>query len=372
MTASHPSRRWAIAMIAMLAALALAAARTRPAFAEGEIALYGDSDGVVKTTGSRAGTQDSFSAAKLDLFITHAVDRWTFLAETMFEASADTNEYGVDVERVEVGYLFRDWARVFVGRFHTAIGYYNDAFHHGVFFMVPVGRPTAVEFEDGGGLIPAHNIGVHVDGRFEVADDHVRYDLEVANGRAADPLEVQNLRDGNRAKAFNLRLRYEPGGLLEGLIVGGNLYFDSIPANTMAASSETGFPFHFGPLHEWIVGAHAAYFEHDIHFVTEAMMIEHDELDTGARHRTYAAFAEAGHSWDNVTPYARFEHTRFPAEGDPYFLKTYADGYDIASLGVKHSTTDNIALKLQSGVLFSRAPGAKPLFILIGQLAFAF
>ena len=357
------SGQWCVA----LGILALAA----PAHAESEFSLYGDTDGTVKTNGSHDGTADSFSAAKLDLFTQTSANRWSFLAETMFEAGTD-NSFELDVERVEVGYLYREWLRVFVGRFHTALGYYNDAFHHGAYFMVPVGRPTMVEFEDGGGLIPAHNVGVHLDGRIAVGGDHIRYDAEIANGRSGDPLEIQNNHDTNRAKALNLRVRYEPGGDLEGLLVGANIYFDSIPANTMATTSETAFPFHFGPIHEWIAGVHAAYLEHDIHFITEAMVVEHDEQDTGVRHRTYAAFGELGHSWDDLTPYARYEWTRFPTEGDPYYLKTAADGYQMVSAGLKHATTDNVALKLQTGVMFSRRPGTDPVYSVTGQLAFAF
>lgn len=349
-------------------ALAALASTRAPAHSEpAEISLYGDVDGVVKTTGTRTGTEDGFSAAKLELFTTKTVDRWLFLAEVMFEAGGE-NSFELDVERVEVGYLYRNWLRVLVGRFHTAIGYYNDAFHHGAYFMLPVGRPTMVEFEDGGGLIPAHNIGVHIDGRFGVGDDHVHYDLELANGRGADPLTIQNQHDTNRPKAVNLRVRYEPSGALDGLVVGGNLYFDSIPGATAEMTAGPAL----GPIHEWIVGAHAAYFEHELHFITEAMMIQHTVLDTGATHRTYAVFAEVGHTYDSVTPYVRYELTRFPDEGDPYYGKLGDDGYQAATVGVKHSTTDNIALKAQAGVTFSRAPGSDPLFTLTGQVAFAF
>jgi hypothetical protein len=252
-----------------------------------------------------------------------------------------------------------------VGRFHSAIGYYNDAFHHGTYFMVPVGRPTMVEFEDGGGLIPAHNIGVHADGRLALGDGHLRYDLELANGRAADPLEIQNARDANLLKAINLRLRYEPAGLLDGFVVGGNLYFDGIPA----AAAATGVA-PLGRMHEWIVGAHAAYFEHDFDFVAEAMMIQHTELDTHAVHRTYAAFAELGHTFDQVTPYVRYEWTSFPESGDPYYARSAADDYQGATLGVKHSTSDNVALKAEAGVLWMSGRDAR--VTLTGQVAFAF
>ena len=341
--------------------------------AHGDIAvsMYGDVDGVLKTTGTRAGTEDGFSAAKLDLFATTTVDRWLFLAETMFEAG-DENSFALDVERVEIGYLYRNWLRVLVGRFHSAIGYYNDAFHHGTYFMVPAERPTMVEFEDGGGLIPAHNVGIHVDGRFAIGDDHVHYDVELANGRAADPLEIQNNHDTNRPKSVNLRLRYEPAGSLDGLVVGANLYFDGIPGGPPPTDTGEVTAVGHGRLHEWIVGAHAAYFEHDLHFVTEAVMVQHTELETGARVRTYAAFGEVGRAFDKVTPYARYEWTRFPREGDTFYAKTADDSYQTASLGVKHATSDNIALKAQAAVTFLRAPGVDPLVTLTAQVAFAF
>jgi hypothetical protein len=235
--------------------------------------------------------------------------------------------------------------------------------------MVPVGRPTMVEFEDGGGLIPAHNIGIHLDGRIDAGDDHVRYDLELANGRSSDLLAIQNEHDTNRPKAINLRLRYEPGSALDGLVIGGNLYFDGIPA---AELPMTGGAAPLGAIHEWIVGAHAAYFEHDLHAIAEAMMIQHTELDSGAVHRTYAGFAEAGRTYGNVTPYARYQWTQFPDEGDPYFARTANDGYQAFTAGVKHLTSDNVALKAEAGVALSRAPGADPLFSLTGQVAFAF
>nr|HEX4316749.1 hypothetical protein [Kofleriaceae bacterium] len=361
--------------LSIIRALALVGAVATPALADNggnDFAIYGDIDGVAKTTGTRTGTSDGFSAAKLDLFTTRAVERWTFLSEVMFEADSLTNSFGLDVERVEVGYLFSNWLRVNVGRFHTALGYYNDAYHHGVYFMTAIARPQAIEFEDGGGLIPAHNVGVHVDGRFPIGDDHIRYDFELANGRSPDQLVIQNQHDDNRPKAVNLRVRYEPSGLLDGLIVGGNIYFDSISAADPTATPATTSPVHVGALHEWIVGAHAAYFEHDFQVIAEALMIQHDYLDTGARQRTYTEFAELGHSWGNVTPYVRYERTRYPSDGDPYFQKVAADGYDTTSLGVKHTTSENIALKLQTAVSTSPAAGSDPVFSIAAQVSFAF
>jgi hypothetical protein len=233
--------------------------------------------------------------------------------------------------------------------------------------MLPVSRPEFVQFEDDGGLIPAHSVGVHADGRFALGDSHLRYDLDVGNGRSADPTSVQNNHDTNRPKAFNVRLRYEPSGALEGLIVGGNLYFDSIPGRAMTADLNA-----LGRVHQWLLGAHLAYVEHDVQVIAEAYALLDTEQDTGTRHTTYAAFAEGGRTFDQVSPYARYQWTRFASSGDPYFGRTEADGVQIVTAGVKHATSDNIVLKAEASATLSRAPGADPVFGLTGQVAFAF
>src|SRR5690349_16063160 len=82
-------------------ALMIAAAATRPARADVALSVYGDVDGGIQTTGTRTGTSDGFSAAKLELFTTATAGNWSFLAETLFEAG-DDNEFGVDVERIQI------------------------------------------------------------------------------------------------------------------------------------------------------------------------------------------------------------------------------------------------------------------------------
>ena len=163
-----------------------------PAFA-GDVNLnaYGDVDYVVAKQTATPVT-NSFQSPRLELFLTATQDRLAFLAETMFEV--DNNEFGVDIERVEVAYIFAEWFRVRAGRFHTAIGYYNDAYHHGRYFQTTVDRPEMVRFEDEGGLIPAHSVGLHADGRVPIgAAGSLRYDVDLANGRGRVPSEVGRL-----------------------------------------------------------------------------------------------------------------------------------------------------------------------------------
>ena len=222
-------RRW-ITTSALAAAGLLFA---KPAAAQVSVSVFGDVDyQAMRDNGSAAspaGTTNAFSAPRLELFLTSTQGKLAFLAETMFEVG-DFNEFGIDMERIEIGYLFSDKFRLRVGRFHTAIGYYNDAYHHGRYFQMTVDRPTMVRFEDEGGLIPAHSVGLHGDGRLPLgAAGNLRYDAEVTNGRGSTPGEVDNLTDPNNGKMYNLRLRFEPSAI-DGLVIGGSATYDVIAA----------------------------------------------------------------------------------------------------------------------------------------------
>src|SRR4051794_16285095 len=113
-------------LLALTAFLLFAPSAVR---AELGINAYGDIGYEVDHATNPSKTTNTFSAPRLELFLQETEGRLTFLAETMFEVGGG-NAFDVDMERIEVGYLFADYFRVRAGRFHTAIGYYNDAYHH--------------------------------------------------------------------------------------------------------------------------------------------------------------------------------------------------------------------------------------------------
>ena len=102
--------------------------------------------------------------------------------ETAIE-SDDKNNMGVDLERIFVRILGNDYINADIGRFHTSVGYYNTSFHHGAWFQTAVGRPTILSFEDGGGIIPSHMVGIALTGEIPSGKANARYFLEVGNGR---------------------------------------------------------------------------------------------------------------------------------------------------------------------------------------------
>ncbi|MFX6330640.1 hypothetical protein ABTF76_20520, partial [Acinetobacter baumannii] len=60
--------------------------------------------------------------------------------------------------------------------------YWNTAFHHGAQIQTAVLRPKFLEFEDGGGILPAHTVGLWGTGRLRLGDGRIEYDLYAGNG----------------------------------------------------------------------------------------------------------------------------------------------------------------------------------------------
>ena len=121
----------------------------------GDVTLHGD---------TRRGDTTSFTLGQLDLFITSDIsEKFKFLSEIVFEAG-DNNIFGVDLERYLLQFSPNDYFNISAGRYHTAIGYYNTAYHHSTWLQTATGRPFLFQFEDNNGILPIHNVGVSVTG----------------------------------------------------------------------------------------------------------------------------------------------------------------------------------------------------------------
>jgi len=325
-----------VAVAAATLGLVLLAA---PARAQVALNLYGNADyHAMKDSGQ---TTNAFGTALADVFLSGTKEKLSYLAEFVFEVG-DNNEFAVDVERLQLGYQVTEWFRVAAGRFHTAFGYINDSYHHGAYYLLSTGRPTFVNFEDGGGLIPAHSVGLHIDGRFHLGSSRLRYDAELANGRAATSDQVTNRIDPNNGKAVNLRLRLEPGGVLDGLVFGGNVYLDTIDTTDALMVPVR--------MSEQAYGAHLAYMEHNVHLISETALFRHVESNGGPTHQTVATFVELGYSFAELTPYARYERTSFGSGPvDPYWAAGAAarGSFHVVTGGLNYLASDSVALKLE-------------------------
>ena len=77
--------------------------------------------------------------------------------------------------------IFSDAATLWAGRFHTPYGIWNTAFHHGAQIQTSLSRPRFLEFEDRGGILPAHTVGAWLTGTLPLSGARFNYDVYAGN-----------------------------------------------------------------------------------------------------------------------------------------------------------------------------------------------
>ncbi|HWZ54575.1 MAG TPA: hypothetical protein VNZ63_00805 [Verrucomicrobiae bacterium] len=262
--------------------------------------LWSDSD--------QKGTTNSFALGQTDLFITSALSRRIdMLAEVVFEADTH-NAVGVDLERMLLRYSFNDYFKLSAGRYHTAIGFYNTAYHHSTWMQTAIDRPFIFQFEDDGGILPIHNVGVSATGIIPSGRFELHYVAEIGNGRASrTPLEepVQNRVSDHNGKAFNVALFARPQ-ILPGLQFGASYYHDSLVPQ--------GFP----TVHEEIFSAHAVFQGSHFEFLNEGLLIRHAWSAVPAAFNTPAFYTQISEGIGLFRPYFRYQYLN-ASNAEPIF-----------------------------------------------------
>jgi hypothetical protein len=322
----------------------------------GDISFHGD---------SMKGDHTSFSLGQLDLFVTSDVsDKFKFLGEIVFEAGANNfygvtsgsaNSFGVDVERYLLQYSHNDYLNISAGRGHTAIGYYNTAYHHSTWLQTTTGRPFLFDFEDHGGILPIHTVGVSASGLVPSGRWGLHYVAEVGNGRESrSPLveePVQNEVDDQNHKAFNFALLARPEAV-PGLQTGFSVYRDVLaPVNT-------------AKIGETILAAHAVLIRPKYEWLNEALLDRHAVAGTSSVFNTPGFYTQVSKQFGDYRPYFRYQYVNV-AKDEPVFP-------DVAlrhgpSLGLRFDASESVALKLQYDYTLLRSqPGVNALNLQIG------
>jgi hypothetical protein len=166
--------------------------------------IFGD---VNFEVGSRARTHPSFALGTLSFLVTGELERhFVSTAEFALEYDDRTNQVGVDIERHHVGWLGEHFF-VYAGRVHTAFGYWNNAYHHGKWLQPNMERPRWIAFEDSGGLLPIHTIGLSAGPIFPIGESVLKITLSVSNGRGNVVDDIRNRFDYQDSKALHAQSR---------------------------------------------------------------------------------------------------------------------------------------------------------------------
>lgn len=307
----------------------------------GDVTLHGDN----YHPNGQPGDKTAFSLGQLDLFVTSDIsDKFRFLSEIVFEAGPDNiyghtggspNSFGVDVERYLLQYSYNDYFNLTAGRYHTAIGYYNTAYHHSTWLQTTTDRPLMFQFEDRGGILPIHNVGVEAFGKIPSGALGLHYIAEVGNGRVSrSPLTeepVQNVVDEKNGKALNFEIFARPVKV-PGLQVGFSAYRNLLVPVAQPTVGET------------ILATHAIYSTPAFEWLNELLVVRHNLSGTSHVFETPAFYSQISRAFGQYRPYFRYQYINASPQ-EPIFP-------DIAlragpSAGIRYDASESVALKFQ-------------------------
>ena len=311
------------------------------------------------------GDATSFALGQLDLFVTSDIsDKYRFLSEIVFEGGPDNiygtvvgpeNSFGVDVERYLLQYSHNDYLNISVGRGHTAIGYYNTAYHHSTWMQTATARPFLFEFEDHGGILPVHTVGVSANGMIPSKSLGLHYVAELGNGRESrSPLlnePVQNVLDDTDHKAFNLALFARPE-TLHGFQTGFSFYRDVlVPANAPKIG-------------ESIFAVHAVLIRPKFEWLSEALLDRHAPFGSSTVFHTPGFYSQISRQFGSYRPYFRYEYLNV-AHNEPVFPDVALRHGPL--FGIRYDATESVALKFQYNYTFLRnQPGVNGITTQVG------
>jgi hypothetical protein len=273
------------------------------------------------------GKPDTFALGQFDTFMTSALsEQISVLAEVVFEFGED-NSAVLDVERVHLRWAPSDIFTMTAGRMHTPLGYWNQTFHHGAWLQTTADRPVMYRFEDDGGILPVHMVGVQLAGTWNGRSGALKYSAALVNGRGHIPDEITNVQDADDGKAVSLWLGLAPSAL-RGLEFGGSAYVDTIPVEPAADGID-----------ERIFGGYLVYQRGGVELLGELSRVRHEQA--GQSFETWGYYAQGGFKRGRWTPYYRFDRVEV-AQGDPFLAPL---DESVHTLGLRWEASSWAALK---------------------------
>ncbi|MFQ6005942.1 MAG: hypothetical protein ACE5OQ_10600 [Woeseia sp.] len=252
-----------------------------------------------------------------------------------FSATGKDSQYSFEVERLIVKYEFSDTLKLSAGRYHTPIGYWNSAFHHGAWLQTSTTRPEMVKF--GSKLVPIHFVGMLLEGSIAVGNIGLAYKAGYGNGRHSNIARAGDAGDVNGDKAWMLQIVSRPRNIY-GLDLGLGFYSDEVELALAPDVKESTF------------SGHVAWTKESPEIILEYLHSEHELLvdssvsgDVDAWYAQFAYRLKGEHAvWK---PYVRFEHQEID-DTDP-LLSVEGLNHEASILGVRWDFNPYAALKAE-------------------------
>jgi hypothetical protein len=233
------------------------------------------------------------------------------VGRTEFVMSYQDGETVLDVERAYLEYRTDHWT-VAAGRTHAELGYWNNAFHHGRWLQLTINRPHVLRFEDEGGVLQVHSVGVSASYGPGRGSRGLEVAVGVGNGHGRTLDLVQTESDNNRAKSVLLRIGAVGIGH-PALRFGVNVGIDSIAPED--ATVRPLLPDR--SIFELITGVYVALRSEGLAVFSETYNIMH--RGGGKTWQFTDGFLIAGYSLGRFTPFGELEARRGDGLADPFY-----------------------------------------------------
>jgi len=281
------------------------------------------------------GSAGGFYTGDFDLLLTSRInDKASVLSEIVF-GEGDAQTYGVDLERALLKYDYNDHLRMSFGRYHTAIGYYNTAFHSGKWLLTTADRPLIMEFAAHGGVLPTQAIGVSVTGLVPSGKLGLNYLVEYGSGDTVRP-DIDgsgHISDENNGNSINIGVFVRPDAI-RGLQIGGSVYHDKISYLEVGPSVR---------LAQTIVNGHVVYVGHGVEFLNEGFLVRHAYEHSSTSLNTSAFYTQLSKRIDHIRPFFRYQYIN-ASQRSLFRDVGLRHG---PSFGARYDLNDNVALKVQ-------------------------
>lgn len=317
-----------------------------------------DDRGVERTDTTVAGTLDVLLQGVFS-------DHFSILAQLAADAENGGDEDFL-IEQLQLAYARSDAFKLRLGKFHTALGYWNRTYHNIPWLATSIFPPEIFRLEGEGGILPVHSVGLEASGiRPAGGKLDFAYSLGVVKGRTAVLGETVDLDDVGDAEALNLHLalkRTSEGRLTRELAFGLSGYAETIP-------EDRAVPGRRGEIDELIVGAYVAWSVANGELLAEYLRIRHRDEVSGRDFESEGFYYQYSLVFRRWKIYERFDLVNFD-DADPYFA-TLGDRRDIRRLttGVRWDVRTWLGLTAEySWATRDRLPDSNRLAV---QLAFS-
>lgn len=307
-----------------------------------------------------------FTVGTFDLFMTPKLgDRVRSLVELAFEVEAD-GKVEADLERVQIGYAFNDAATGWMGRFHTPYGYWNTAFHHGAQIQTSITRPRFLEFEDFGGILPAHTTGVWLTGNLPLGAGKFGYDAYFGNSPAINATATGSTLSASNATGFSPKVNagtYAGTGVLNMQMSGAGSHLPAAGYNVWyEPHALAGLRLGLHGLRASVednsadrnrtrlnmFGGYAVFSDERWELMGEYYRFRNQDI-SGSRgiFNSSAGYLQAGYNIGRITPFIRFESTRLNQQDNYFAVQRSGRSYQRQALGLRFDVDPKAALKFE-------------------------